>query len=80
MEVTTKELRIQPGKIIEYVVNGEEVTVTFRGKPLARIVPITMETVASTIEDDDIFGMWKDREQEGRVEDVVRTMREWRKF
>ena len=80
MEVTTKELRIQPGKIIEYVVNGEEVTVTFRGKPLARIVPITMETVASTIEDDVIFGMWKDREQEGRVEDVVRTMREGRKF
>ena len=47
---------------------------------MARIVPITMETVASTIEDDDIFGMWKDREQEGRVEDVVRTMREGRKF
>ena len=32
MEVSTKELRIQPGKIIDQVVNGEEVTVTFRGK------------------------------------------------
>ncbi len=80
MEVTTKELRIQPGKIIEYVVNGEEVTVTFRGKPLARIVPIAKKAGEPTTEDDDIFGMWKNREQEGRVEDVVRAMREGRKF
>ena len=40
MEVSTKELRIQPGKIIDHVVNGQEVTVTFRGKALAKIVPL----------------------------------------
>jgi prevent-host-death family protein len=40
MEISTKELRIQPDKIIEQVVNGQEITVTFRGKTLAKIVPL----------------------------------------
>ena len=40
MQITTKELRIQPGRIIDQVANGEEITVTFRGKALARIIPI----------------------------------------
>ena len=40
MEVSTKELRIQPGKIIDQVVNGQEITVTYRGKALAKIIPL----------------------------------------
>lgn len=34
MEVTTKELRVYPGRILEQVLNGYEVTITFRGKRL----------------------------------------------
>jgi len=40
MEITTKELRIQPGKIIDQVVNGQEVTVTYRGEALVKIVSL----------------------------------------
>jgi prevent-host-death family protein len=79
MEVSTKELRIQPGRIIDQVVNGEEVTVTFRGKALARIVPIIgKETKAS--EDEEIFGMWKNHGDGLTVDQEVREMREGRKF
>jgi prevent-host-death family protein len=78
LEVTTKELRIQPGRIIEHVSNGQEVTVTYRGKPLARIIPflpLHPETESATI-----FGMWKDRLNGDSVEDQVRQMRKGRKF
>jgi len=78
MEVSTKELRIQPGRIIDQVVNGEEVTVTFRGKALARIVPIVKRQNDTTSDEDSIFGMWKDKNQEESVDDIVRTMRKGR--
>ena len=80
MEVSTKELRIQPGRIIDQVVNGEEVTVTFRGVALARIVPITRISDNSNNDEEDIFGMWKDREQSIEVENLVRTLRKGRMF
>jgi prevent-host-death family protein len=79
MEVSTKELRIQPGRIIDQVVNGEEVIVTFRGKALARIVPIAQKENENT-RDEDIFGMWKDRTNLTSVDQEVRSMRVGRKF
>jgi len=79
MEVTTKELRIQPGKIIDQVVHGEEVTVTFRGKALARIVPVGPSRMRSE-EEVQIFGMWSEREVGGTVDDIVRDLRKGRMF
>ena len=79
MEVSTKELRIQPGKIIDQVVNGEEVTVTFRGKPLARIVPVKGEK-AKVNEEEEIFGMWKSHASDLTIDQEVRLMREGRTF
>ena len=78
MEVTTKELRIQPGKIIDQVSIGQEITVTYRGKPLARIVPFHSSNADA--EDTSMFGMWKDRSNETSVEDQVRNIRKGRQF
>ncbi len=80
MNISTKELRIQPGKIIDQVVNGEEIIVTFRGKALARIVPIQSEIADSENSEESIFGMWKTSSQETEVENVVRSMRQGRQF
>ena len=79
MKVSTKELRIQPGRIIDQVVNGEEVTITFRGKALARIVPIPGEETKPN-EDEDIFGMWKSQGENTSVDQEIRSMREGRIF
>ena len=80
MQITTKELRIQPGRIIDQVANGEEITVTFRGKALARIIPINNKL--KTIRNDDIsmFGIWKDHEETLDVEEHVRILRKGRQF
>ena len=79
MKVTTKELRIQPGKIIDHVVGGQEVTITFRGKELAKIVPLEKKQ-KSSVDEESIFGMWKDRKDRENVEEVVRTLRKGRAF
>ena len=79
MKVTTKELRIQPGKIIDHVVGGQEVIITFRGKELAKIVPL--EKKRKGIENEEsIFGMWKDRKEGKSVEETVRELRKGRTF
>jgi prevent-host-death family protein len=80
MKITTKELRIQPGKIIDQVANGEEVTVTFRGRALAKIVPIKKKSKADEKEDISIFGLWKEHEDIENVEDYVRELRKGRQF
>jgi len=80
MKITTKELRIQPGKIIDQVVNGQEVTVTFRGKALAKIVPIHKKDSVSIQEDNGFFGLWNKRKEETTVEEAVRELRKGRSF
>ncbi len=77
MEVTTKELRIQPGKILDQVSIGQEVTVTYRGKPLARIVPFSNKEETEGVS---MFGLWKDHESDLPVEEVVRAARKGRAF
>jgi len=79
MKITTKELRIQPGKIIDQVVNGQEVIVTFRGKALAKIVPIQKKE-SSVKQENEVFGMWSNRKEEKTVEETVRELRKGRSF
>ncbi len=80
MKVSTKELRIQPGKIIEQVSNGQIITVTFRGKALARIVPIKPPLSHSEEEKIAIFGLWKNHTDMETVETYVRELRKGRRF
>ena len=81
MVVSTKQLRIQPGRIISQVNNGQEVTITYRGKPQAKIVPFaSKKNIAVDNADDKLFGMWKNRKDTENVEQYVRSMREGRKL
>jgi prevent-host-death family protein len=61
MQVTVKELRTQPGRIISMASSGNDIIVTMRGKPTARIVPLDHVPAVATADDDlAAFGMWKD--------------------
>lgn len=42
---TSKELRLQAGKIIRQVQEGERFIVTYRGKPVALMLPFSAEAV-----------------------------------
>ena len=81
MEFSTKQLRTQSGRIISHVNNGLDVTITYRGKPSARIIPITKkEALNIEYADDELFGIWKDRECLNDVKLYVRDLRKGRKL
>jgi antitoxin (DNA-binding transcriptional repressor) of toxin-antitoxin stability system len=81
MEITTKQLRLESGRIISQVSNGQEITVTYRGKARAKIIPITAKRIPVSQEpDNELFGIWKDREDASNVEQFVRNIRKGRKF
>ena len=80
MKITTKELRIQPGKIIKHVAKGQEVIITYRGKALAKIVPFKNENTVDDRNEETIFGLWKDHPTDKSVEEQVRDLRKGRVF
>jgi prevent-host-death family protein len=81
MEITTKQLKIQPGRIIDQVNNGQEITITYRGKACAKIVPIVdRKNIDFEETAGELFGMWKDRKDMEDVEQYVRNMRKGRKL
>jgi prevent-host-death family protein len=79
MKATAKDLRFRTKDLLDAVSRGEEVTITFRGKPRAKLVAyeegITQEEAAGTKE---LFGIWKDRQETDDVDDYVRNMRKGR--
>ena len=79
MEISAKQLRVQPGKIISHVNKGLDVTITYRGKPSAKIVPINKKEITVENTEDELFGIWKDR-KDLNVEQYVRDMRKGRKL
>jgi prevent-host-death family protein len=81
MEITAKQLRIQPGRIIAQVNNGQEITITYRGKACAKIIPINAKkTINLDDADNELFGMWKDRNDMKDVEQYARNKRKGRKL
>ena len=80
MEITTKQLRMALGRIISLVNNGQEIIITYRGKPSAKIIPITGKQNNNFEETkDELFGIWKNRKDMENVEQYVRKIRKGRK-
>jgi len=75
MYSTAKELRFHTKELLDSVSRGEEVIITYRGKPYAKLVPFKKSK--QTIEKaDELFGIWKDRKD---IKDVNKYVRELRK-
>jgi len=77
MEVTLKELKIQPGRIIAAASGGVEVTVTVRGVPAAKIVPFKVPAPKTGF-DTSAFGIWAGRDDMEDVDVFVRNIRKGR--
>ena len=76
MVVSAKDLRFKISMLFDVLTKGEDITITYRGKPKAKLVPFEKDT--SDEKSDALFGMWKD--QEGEVDDLIRSMRQGRNF
>jgi antitoxin (DNA-binding transcriptional repressor) of toxin-antitoxin stability system len=81
MKATIVDLRYHMKDVLRAIDRGETVTVLFRGKPKARLMPIAAaagpagEGVERT-EDQPIFGLWRDRGDLGDPVSYVRRMRQ----
>lgn len=76
MVATAKELRFNISLLFDVLSKGEEVVITYRGKPRAKLVPHTSGNEAP--KEDAIFGMWRDRSEE--VDQMVRDLRTGRQL
>jgi prevent-host-death family protein len=79
MEISAKELRGKPARIIEQAARGIEVIITLRGKKSAKLIPYKTDTVQNT-DEDEIFGMWGDHTEKTSINEHVRNIRKGRKF
>ena len=75
MKATAKDLRFHSKELLDTVNRGEEVIITFRGKPCAKLVPFKE---AEKTKEDTLFGIWKDNDTVQNVEEYVRNLRKGR--
>jgi prevent-host-death family protein len=78
MKATAKDLRFHSKELLETVTRGEEVVITYRGKPCARLVPYQKEGMRRQQDANSLFGIWKDHEMSQNVEGYVRSLRKGR--
>ena len=76
MKATAKDLRFNSKELLDTVGRGEEVVITFRGKPCAKLVPYEDENGQNT--SNELFGIWKDNSMIQGVEGYVRGLRKRR--
>jgi prevent-host-death family protein len=76
MKATAKDLRFNAKELLDTVNRGEEVVITFRGKPCAKLVPYEEENGQNTA--NELFGIWKDNNMVQDVDEYVRGLRKGR--
>lgn len=74
MQATAKDLRFHVKELLESVTRGEEITITYRGKPCAKLIPFN-EDVDS---EDELFGLWRYDSTSEDVNGYVRNLRKGR--
>ena len=81
MKATAKDLRVHSKGLLDAVSRGEDVVITFRGKPCARLVPYETTDKQAVLDDkDDLFGIWADRTDIESVDEYMQDMRKGRFF
>ncbi|MGA8180972.1 MAG: type II toxin-antitoxin system prevent-host-death family antitoxin [Desulfobacterales bacterium] len=76
MKATAKDLRFNSKELLDTVNRGEEVVITFRGKPCAKLIPYVGENKQNTT--NELFGIWKDNDLVQNVDEYVRGLRKGR--
>lgn len=78
MKATAKDLRFHSKELLESVERGEEVIITYRGKPHAKLVPIRKQKTGLIDGENKLFGIWKDNDSTINVNKYVRNLRKGR--
>jgi prevent-host-death family protein len=74
MVVTAKQLRLGTSKILKKVQHVGSVTVTLRGKPVAKLTALKTK-IPMRVEDHPAFGIWADRKDMQDVHGWLKKIR-----
>jgi len=77
MKATAKDLRFHSKELLNTVNRGEEVIITYRGKPCAKLVPYDESKIDKRTKTN-LFGIWKDNDIIEDVDNYVRDIRKGR--
>lgn len=75
MEASIVDLRYRMKDVLRAIDRGETVTVTYRGKEKARLVPVA-DRPPVNLRDQPFVGMWKDREDMADPVAYIRKLRQ----
>ena len=78
MKMTFLELRRDPAKLMEALERNEEVTLSRRGREVARVIPSGQPAAVPDVKSHPAFGMWADRQDMGDPAAYVRNLRKGR--
>ncbi len=78
MKATAKDLRFHSKELLDTARRGEEVLITYRGKPYAKLVPVAGEIDLAANLGNQAFGMWADNTDIDNIEAYVDRARESR--
>jgi len=76
MTFSAKDLRFKISTLFKLLDNKEDIIITYRGKPKAKLIPYHKNSPHK--KDEKLFGLWADREFD--VDKHVREMRKGRVF
>jgi len=77
MHASAKDLRFYSKNLLDAVSRGEEVIITYRGKPCAKLAPIE-KIYNKELQADPLFGIWKDHKSTEDVNKYVKNLRKGR--
>jgi antitoxin (DNA-binding transcriptional repressor) of toxin-antitoxin stability system len=78
MNATVLDLRKNMKDVLAAIDRNEQVTLTYRGRKKAVIVPCPDAVKTKSAADHPAFGMWSDREDRNDVDAFVRNLRKGR--
>lgn len=78
MKISFLELRRDPGRLLKALDRNEEVTVSRRGREVARVIPSGKSVAKTSVRQHPAFGMWADREETRDPAAHVRRLRRGR--
>ena len=77
MTISAKDLRFKISMLFDLLSKKEEIIITFRNKPKAKLIPYEGSSNKKE-KSDELFGLWKDRGED--VDTIVRELRKGRNF
>lgn len=78
MRATAKDLRFHTKELLESISRGEEVVITYRGKPHAKLVPFKSTTEKEEQAINPLRGIWRDHKESKDVYKYISNLRKGR--